>query len=344
MSDEEVVVVAAAKEGMNTRGKSRIITKKKDQVGADAAARLLETCQRLTRKHQAKGQSKTISVDRNLFEELVERVQECEKATQGHLNFDSATIKEYLEQLETNLVERINASVINKVSIAIENAHVGTEEKLAATVEKTIQNVKLPTPTWAAIASSGTPRSASLSFSQSTGNSSQNTIGSTNLRITTPLVQQEDVSGFDKRGTCSFFTRYLDVKSATEWIKRALGNHENTKEAKILGVGTTKLGYVIRFRDEQSKDLASRHEEWLASLHPETKIDRPRYGIVVHRTPMDQVNLETKREAISKLLEENEFTSKGFRVTDMAWLRRKDTPLRKHTSLGIWFDSPNAVE
>ena len=96
MSDEEVVVVAAAKEGMNTRGKSRIITKKKDQVGADAAARLLETCQRLTRKHQAKGQSKTISVDRNLFEELVERVQECEKATQGHLNFDSATIKEYL--------------------------------------------------------------------------------------------------------------------------------------------------------------------------------------------------------------------------------------------------------
>jgi len=344
MSDEEVVVVAAAKEGMNTRGKSRIITKKKDQVGADAAARLLETCQRLTRKHQAKGQSKTISVDRNLFEELVERVQECEKATQGHLNFDSATIKEYLEQLETNLVERINASVINKVSIAIENAHVGTEEKLAATVEKTIQNVKLPTPTWAAIASSGTPRSASLSFSQSTGNSSQNTIGSTNLRITTPLVQQEDVSGFDKRGTCSFFTRYLDVKSATEWIKRALGNHENTKEAKILGVGTTKLGYVIRFRDEQSKDLASRHEEWLASLHPETKIDRPRYGIVVHRTPMDQVNLETKREAISKLLEENEFTSKGFRVTDMAWLRRKDTPLRKHASLGIWFDSPNAVE
>ena len=232
-------------------------------------------------------------------------VQECEKATQGHLNFDGATIKEYLEQFETSLVERVNASVTNKVSIAIENAHVATEERLAATVEKTIQNVKLPTPSWAAIASSGIPSSASLSFSQSTGNSSQNTVGSTSLRITTPLVQQENPSGSAGRNTTSFFTRYLDVKNATEWIKAALGKHENPKDAKILGVGTTKFGYVIRFGDEKSKDLASRHEEWLAGLHPETKVERPRYGIVIHRTPTDQVDLEDKSEAVSKLMEEN---------------------------------------
>jgi len=63
MYDEEVVVVAA-KEGVNRRGKARITSRKKDQVGADAAARLLETCQKLTQKYQPKGQAKTITIDR----------------------------------------------------------------------------------------------------------------------------------------------------------------------------------------------------------------------------------------------------------------------------------------
>jgi hypothetical protein len=112
MADEEVLVVSTT-EGMTTRGRTRTISKKNEQVGANAAARLLEICQKLVQCHQ------------------------------DHLSFDSVTIKQYLGTLETKLVERINASVTNKVSIAVENAHVGTEERLAATVEKTIQNVKL---------------------------------------------------------------------------------------------------------------------------------------------------------------------------------------------------------
>lgn len=342
MADEEVIVVSAT-EGTNTRGQGRTTSKKKEQVGTNAAVRLLETCQKLAQSHQPKGRTKTVNIDRSLFEELVERVQQCEKVTQDHLSFKGTTIKQYLETLETNLVERINSSVTNKVSIAVENAHVGTEERLAATVEKTIQNVKLPTPTWAAIASSGIPSSASLSFSQSTGISSQSATGTTNLRITTPLLPQED-PGTGAGNSTKRFTRYLDVKEATEWIKGALGKHENTKGSEIAGVGITKFGYMIRFRNEKSKDLASEHEEWLADLHPETKIDRPRYGIVVHRTPTDEVKLDDKGDAMSKLSTENDFGSKGFRIVDVAWLKRKNTPLGRHASLGIWFDSPNAVE
>ncbi|KIV98885.1 uncharacterized protein PV09_09375 [Verruconis gallopava] len=67
----------------------------------------------------------------------------------------------------------------------------------------------------------------------------------------------------------------MDVKEATNWITRALQKHETMKETEIAGVGVIKFGYVIRFKNEKSKEIASKHDEWLADLHPETKIDRP---------------------------------------------------------------------
>ncbi|KIV98486.1 uncharacterized protein PV09_09703 [Verruconis gallopava] len=138
MVDREEIVVVSASEGVNTRGKTRTTSKKKDQAGANAAIRLLETCQKLVQSQQSKGKTKTISIDRSLFEELINRVKQCEKITEDSLSFDSITVKQYLETFETNLVERINSSVTNKLSVAFENAQVGTEERLAATVEKSI--------------------------------------------------------------------------------------------------------------------------------------------------------------------------------------------------------------
>ncbi|KIV98685.1 uncharacterized protein PV09_09541 [Verruconis gallopava] len=178
MVDGEEIVVVSASEGVNTRGKTRTTSKKKDQAGANAAIRLLETCQKLVQSQQSKGKTKIISIDRSLFEELIDRVKQCEKITED-----------------------------------------------------------------------------SLSFNRS---SSQSAIGSTNLRITTPLVQQEESIN---AGTKEKFTRYMDVKEATNWITRALQKHETTKETEIAGVGVTKFGYVICFKNEKLKEIASKHNE-----------------------------------------------------------------------------------
>ena len=66
--------------------------------------------------------------------------------------------------------------------------------------------------------------------------------------------------------------------------------------------------------------------------------------MVVHRTPTDEVNLDNKPEAFIKFLAENDLTRSGYHVEEMVWLRKKGADLGKRASLGIWFDSPAAVE
>jgi hypothetical protein len=53
----------------------------------------------------------------------------------------------------------------------------------------------------------------------------------------------------------------------------------------VAGVGTTKTGYVIRFKDHQSAETARTNTEWLEELGNGTKLVRPRHGVVVHRVP-----------------------------------------------------------
>lgn len=54
--------------------------------------------------------------------------------------------------------------------------------------------------------------------------------------------------------------------------------------------------------------------------------------------------LEHKKDAIEKIMEENDLTAKGYCVDDVAWLKSKDKPLGMSASLGIWFDTPEAAE
>ena len=45
---------------------------------------------------------------------------------------------------------------------------------------------------------------------------------------------------------------------------------------------------------------------------------KPRYGVVVHRTPTDEVLLSENRERSM---------AKGFRIEEIAWLKKRDSAL-----------------
>lgn len=125
----------------------------------------------------------------------------------------------------------------------------------------------------------------------------------------------------------------------------ALSNAEPTKDVQVAGVATTKTGYVIRFRDAQSAETAWENIAWLEELGNDTKLVKPRFGIVVHRVLTEDFDLDwEKKEGIAKIVEENDLTEKGFEIEDIVWLKKKDRPLGKSASLGIWLNTPKAVE
>lgn len=141
------------------------------------------------------------------------------------------------------------------------------------------------------------------------------------------------------------FSRALPTEAANSHIRTALLNAETTKEVQVAGIGTTKTGYVIRFRDTQSAETARNSTEWLEELGNNTKVVKPRFGIVVHRVPTEDFELEgNKKQGIEKIMAENDLHDKKFRVEDIAWLKKRDMPLGKSASMGVWLDSPEAAE
>ena len=141
------------------------------------------------------------------------------------------------------------------------------------------------------------------------------------------------------------FGRYLSTGEANAHIRSALQKTEATKEVQVAGVGTTKTGYVIRFTDTVSKETAKHSVDWLNELGNDTKLVKPRFGVVVHRMPTEELRwLENKKEAMEKIMKENGMTTKGHHLDDIAWLKNKDKPLGTSASLGMWFDTPEAAE
>lgn len=90
----------------------------------------------------------------------------------------------------------------------------------------------------------------------------------------------------------------MPTKTIAEHISEALKKHDRTRDASVLGMGTTKLGYLIRFKDEEAKKLATSNTEWTKTLGNDTAITQPQFGVVVHRIPTSEVNIEKKNEAI----------------------------------------------
>ncbi|EED16651.1 zinc knuckle domain protein [Talaromyces stipitatus ATCC 10500] len=161
------------------------------------------------------------------------------------------------------------------------------------------------------------------------------------VRISTAQPEATDNNGNNNDN----FTRFLPTNTANKHIRTALSNTESTKDVQVADVGTTKTGYIIRFRDAQSAETAQNNTAWLEELGNETRLVKPRFGIVVHRVPTEDFDLEKeKREGIEKIMEENDLAEKGFKIEDIAWLKKKDRPLGKATSMGIWLNTLEAAE
>ncbi|EON69690.1 hypothetical protein W97_08950 [Coniosporium apollinis CBS 100218] len=186
---------------------------------------------------------------------------------------------------------------------------------------------------WAAVAARGsTTQPQPQTYNTQSGN------GPNTLRINTSLLPNTPTTA------AGAFTRYMQTDKAVESISQALKSHSTTKECEVLGAGTTRLGYLIRFKNERSKELAKRNAEWTQELGQGTRVVKPRFGVVVHRTPTNEVNMEAKEEAVQKIAQENSLPSRGSQIEEITWLKKKDSPLGHSASLGIWFDTAEAAE
>lgn len=121
----------------------------------------------------------------------------------------------------------------------------------------------------------------------------------------------------------------------------------------MAGIGTTKTGYLIRFQDTESAEVARNNSGWIQRLGNNTKLVKPRFGVVVHRTPTEEFDLGTGAspptaeqiiQAAGKIIEDNNLAKHGYHIEELAWMKAKDKVLGKFASLGIWFDSAEGAE
>jgi DNA gyrase/topoisomerase IV subunit A len=193
-----------------------------------------------------------------------------------------------------------------------------------------------PPRSWAAVAANG--------INASPQPNPDRTIKDQNcVRISTQRTFVDPADNVNSDGNS--FGRYLPTDAANTHIRTALLNAPPTQDAQVAGIGTTKTGYVIRFKDLESAEAARNNTEWLNELGNSTKLVKPRFGVVVHRTPTEDFDLENANaQAIEKIMEDNDLGERGFHIEEVAWLKRKDKVLGKFASLGIWFDSADGAE
>ncbi|THC88517.1 hypothetical protein EYZ11_012035 [Aspergillus tanneri] len=240
--------------------------------------------------------------------------------------------------------------IINHQTRVIESARTEIQEVRTEQRELKDQNIELqeeiqalreqieaqpasrhPPKTWAEV-TSGTPRGPSVTTPQPRKEPNC-------VRISTQRTLDTEDSDENR------FTRYLPTESANTHIRMALLSSETTKDVQVAGVGTTKTGYIIRFKDAQSADTARNNTEWLGELGNDTKLVKPRFGIVVHRTPTADFDVEgNKTQGIEKVMEENDLAARGYQVEDIAWLRRTDKPQGNWGTMGIWLNTAEAAE
>ncbi|EGD99960.1 hypothetical protein TESG_08624 [Trichophyton tonsurans CBS 112818] len=241
---------------------------------------------------------------------------------------------------QTNVIEATKAGIlelkVEQEALKSQNSSLQEEiHALRAQIEALSSNP--PVRTWAEVAASAGNPEPSRAVQQP--RSTQARKEPNCVRISTRRAPEDGGDDINS------FGRYLPTDSANTYIRSALLSADATKDAQVAGIGTTKTGYVIRFRDQQSADAARSNSDWLDELGNDTKLVKPRFGVVVHRTPTDIFRLpEGEKESIAKIAEDNDLTAKGHRITEIAWLRRRDKVPGTHGSLGIWFDSPEAAE
>jgi regulator of replication initiation timing len=123
------------------------------------------------------------------------------------------------------------------------------------------------------------------------------------VRISTQraFVDPRDSINIDENA----FGRYLPINTANTHIRTALQSDTATEGIQVAGVGTTKTGYIIRFKTTESAEAARNNTNWLQTLGNNTKLVKPRFGVVVHRTPTEGFDLETGgTQAVEKIAED----------------------------------------
>ncbi|EED11825.1 conserved hypothetical protein [Talaromyces stipitatus ATCC 10500] len=229
-----------------------------------------------------------------------------------------SSLKKVITQ-QTNIIELARAEVreIKTEQITLREQNVKLQEEIQALrtqIENQATTILPPNP-WAEVASTIPPTINILPRPQKELNC---------VRISTAQPEATDNNGNNNDN----FTRFLPTDTANKHIRTTLSNIESTKDIQVAGVGTTKTGY--------SAKTAQNNTAWLEELGNETKLVKPQFGIVVHRVPTEDFDLEKeKREGIEKIMEENDLAEKGFEIEDIAWLKKKDRPLGKAASMGI---------
>jgi hypothetical protein len=112
---------------------------------------------------------------------------------------------------------------------------------------KEVHGLRAQIETWAA---SPQPKSWAALAAEAAGGEAQARIPRPRkepncIRISTARPTEDTDNGNHEA-----FTRYLPTDVANTRIRSALQHAEATKNTEVAGIGTTKTGYVIRFRDE----------------------------------------------------------------------------------------------
>lgn len=115
------------------------------------------------------------------------------------------------------------------------------------------------------------------------------------------------------------FGRYLSVDAANSHIRTALRSDTATQDTQVAGLGTTKTGYIIRFKNTESAEIARSNIEWLHKLGNNTRLVKPRFGVVVHRTPTEEFVIETEAaQATEKIIGDNDLAEHDLHIEELA--------------------------
>jgi hypothetical protein len=284
------------------------------------------------RKRQEIEISDTESAEVDLVE--YHRSRDQPTTTTGEVTDLIATLKDLILQ-QSQTIEKIQTDLAE-----VKNQNGELREELKSVQAKLdVYSVSPPTTrSWASVAAGSTslPSPTDSTFSHPTSSERPpKDLCCVKISTKPPTTETETTT----------FTRYLPTEAACTQIQDALSHSEPTKETRVAGVGTTKTGYIVRFPDEQSAKLARNNPEWLYALGDGTKLVKPRFGVVFHRTPTEEVKLdEDKDNSIKKIMDENHLTSKEFKIEDIAWLKRQEKELGRSATLGIWFDTKEGAD
>lgn len=83
---------------------------------------------------------------------------------------------------------------------------------------------------------------------------------------------------------------------------------------QVAGIGTTKTGYVIRLKDPQSAKMAQENTDWLGELGNDTRLVKPWFGVIVHRTPTEDFDLDENKKQAEDIMGDNGFPSKKYQI------------------------------